>query len=1028
MRPDVAQPALFRASAVAADGVPWLAAGFHLRVRLSPLVGFPLHPFAAWRLEHGHDAGEPPIRWRDAAGNSLAVPFDLERVGGFAEGSLFGVSAANPYVWIEVDVDNRGLRLDLLDTAETAGGGAHVIATRRREPFRFGHTGVVRLRASGAGTIGTTRALPRSVLAIEQVIEREPDLTFGLPLAAGYWYAPGPNDPLAAAKERVGLAAPRRLSPPDNPTGALPDDTDPGDETARIMDRIAPELVDPWLARGWSDRDLSPVHATFSDTAPAPGNQPVTASAAVTPSLLTMAVDPQIARYLGLVTAVPFGATRPVERANVWVIASRWAIQRGRAVLRPSGARPLTLDDVLGRRSQLAGRLDGLLHSVFPDARDLLADLPGRPGDRESGPWSSVPLVAVAVAAGDAPPDPPDPFQLTAAEPGAWNPQGEPGRTGGESWRQRISLGARPAPGMVGFARMAPSGPVALHRLEPPPGQGYVTRALPLVPNRASDDSHSRVLEDRAVPAGPAGASWRVWVADEFGQWSGGSDLALPSPDRPAPPPPVVEATFHADPDDGTSGPRVPGTLHLRYAVPDPAHASPGGLPVTELRVSVDGVALPPRPVTPGDTVVLEPAPNPFEVGEQRGVQVVSTYRDAAGTASVPSTTDCAAYDARAPRAIPTSPMLLWTGQRDATGQAELALRWPPRPGAARYRIYLGDARRLAGELGISLADTPVRAAQAKVIHPASANLTAKGAFTFLGEITGTPAGDGFVPFATRIPGGLRGVQLVRVVPLTAGGAEAAFQTCGLVPVAVPSIDRPPPPLLDAVTDPAGGLTLTVRARGLRPEPLAAAPGGAPEYRLRRTRRGLARHFAPVWTSGNLTGPDADGGWTATVTVPAAELIPFVRTVWYAEARYPAEPALPPGTVALPADGGVEPVWSAVGDSSEGLWSEPSLAAESLPIPPADPAPPPAPAVTATADGSIELTLSGLPTAHPTASTPYHLEIYRGTPGTASERRAVVAVLDPDLAWTDPAPIPAGAHYDLVVVDPIGRRGPATRA
>ncbi|WP_405702825.1 hypothetical protein OG209_39140 [Streptomyces sp. NBC_01383] len=1024
---DVAPPTLFRASAIAAAGVPWLADGFHLRVKLNPWIGFPIHPFAAWRLGFDEELTELPIQWRDSYGNALTVPFDLEQTGGFAEGSLFGYPAADPCIWAEVDVDDRGLRVDLLDALHATAGGARVLATRRSAPFRFGHTRVARLQVSGAGTVSTAWGLRQtSVLQETAIADRPPDLVFGLPLPLGPWYAPDSNtDPLGAAAERVALAAPHRLNPPDNPAGRLPDDTDPDAETRRIVERIAPEYVDPWLQSGWYDPDLAPAHATFSDSVTGADNRPVKATAAITPSLSTMAVDPQIARYLGLATTVPFSATAPIQRANVWVVAGRWAVQRERT-LHPSSEQlgaPLTLGDVLGPPAS-GGWADGLLDGVFPEAPQLIGDLAQRPGG-EDGPWSGATLFAVAVAAGDAPPDPPDPFQLAAAEPGQWNPSADPDDPGPGSWRQPVSLGAQPARGMVGFARTGPDGPVALHRFAPPQAQGYVTRALPLVPNWAANNQ--RVVEDRTVPADPAGASWRVWGADEFGQWSDGAELGVPLPMRPAPPAPVLEATFRAEPADGSNGPRVPGTLRLRYTAPDPGSAAPGSLPIVELRVGVDGEPLAPRPLDPGETVVLEATPEPFDVGERRSVRIVSTYLDADGTASPASENDCAVHDTRAPQVVPTSPMVLWAGQKDATGLAELALRWPPQPHADRYRIYLGDARRLAGELGLSLPLTPVRATQAHPIHLAGDQLTTKSAFTFLGETGGAPSGDGFVHFATRIPGGLRSIQFVRVVPLTAGGAEAAFPSCGLVPIAVPVQDRPPPPLLDARTDPNLGLTLTLRAHGLRPELLGAAPGSAPEYHLRRTSRGVDGHYAPIHLTGYLSGPDADGVWSATVNVPPVELAPFVHRVWYAEVRYPAEPALPPGVVALPADGGIEPAWSTVGSSSEGLWSEPSLAAESLLVPPDGPGAPAAPDVTTGADGSVALSLGGLPTALPAADAPYLLEIYRGTAGTLAEQQAVVPVLDPTLSWTDPSPVP-DAHFDLVVVDPIGRRSPATRA
>jgi hypothetical protein len=1024
MSTNVAPASIFRASAIAAAGVPWLVDGFHLRVKLNPWIGFPLHPFAAWRLEV-FDTDQPTVHWRDRQGKSLTIPFDLESAGGFAEGALFGVPADNPYIWMEIDVDDRGLRLDLLDGRIGASSGARIIASRSRGPYRFGHTSITRLRASGAGTIGGVRALPQQWLAIREWIERKPDLTFGLPLGLGKWFAPDRNvDPLKAAKRRVATAAPTRLSPPDNPSGSLPDDSDPDAEMRRIMERIAPEFIDPWLKGGWTEPTKAPVHAVLGDATTTGNMQRLEASAPITPSLLTMAVDPQIARYLGLATTIPFEETSPMQPANIWIIAARWAVQLDR-VIQPSSnpfASPVTMGDLLQSLAPTSW-LDGILGGIFPDTAGIIADLPNRPRDGH-GPWTSLPLIAVAVAAGDAPPDPPDPFQLASAEPGSWTARLDPTSPGPERWRQAISLGSRPARGMVGFARTAPDGPVALHRFEPPPGQDHVSRALPIVPSWASNNR--RIVEDRMVPADPGGASWTVWQADEFGQWSAGADLELSLPARPNPPEPQVEVSYRADPDDGSIGLRVPGTLRLKFDVPELVHTEPGGLPITELRVSVDGTSVPPEPVAPGDTLVLEAEPPPFGVGEQRNIPIIATYFDTAGTPSASPVVLCAAYDARAPEIIPTSPMVLWTGQSDATGQAELALRWPPRQGAARYRVYLGDARRLAGELGMSMADSPIRASQANPIYLASARLTYKGAFTFLGETPGTTAGDGFVHFATRIPGGLRSVQFVRIVPVSAGGAEPPFNSCGLVPVAVPSLDRPAPPLLDAITDPIAGLTLTIRARGLRPDLLAAAPDGLPEYRLRRTRRDLDRRFAPVWTNGYLTGPDAEGVWTATLTLPPVQQDRFIRTTWYAEVRYPPEPAIPPGPVPLPADGGIEPVWAKVGDSSEALWSEPSLAAEALLVPPDAPDAPPVPAVTTEADGSVVLTVAGLPTVHGTTSDPYRLEVYRGQPGEAVAQRDMLDLLTPNVTWTDPAPVPADARYDLVIVDPIGRRSPAT--
>ncbi|MFD5813051.1 hypothetical protein [Streptomyces sp. NPDC127038] len=1029
MSTPVAQPSLFRASALAVSDTTWLAEGFHLRVRVSPWLGLPLHPFAAWRLT-GVETEPMPVVWRDAGGRRLSVPFELEEAGGRAEGTLFGSPADDPYIWAEVSVpDDRGLRVDLLDAHRTAGGGDRVIATRTSKYFRFGHTPVVRLRATGAGTIDGTRGVRQSNVNLSGLGDLRPEI-FGLPVKLPpYWYAPDPGTPPRdAARDRVASAVPPRLGPPDT-YGPDPSGPDPGADTDRIMERIGPELIDPWLAAGWSDPATAPALTSFGDPLTLDDGRTGRATAPVTASLLTMSVDPQTARYLGLATLVPYEATGPVEDCNVWLIAARWAVQEQRVVREPGSAftGPVTLGDMLGPALAPPGGLDRTLDDLFPDAPALIAGLSSVDGG-ESGPWSCRTLLALAVAPGDAQQDPPDPFRLAVGSPGAWNPRPDPGRPGPESWRQTLSLGDEPARGMVGYVRTAPEPAAPLHRFEPPFGQGYVSRALALVPNWAGNNR--RILADTAVPADPEGASWRVWGADEFGQWSEGADLTAPLPARPAPPPPVIEAYFAADADDGTGGPRVPGTLRLRCAVPDSGHTAPGSVPVRELRVEADGIALPVQSVAENQEVLLEARPTAFAVGQQRRVPVVSWFVDAEGTESERSTVLVPAHDARAPRNVPTSPTLVWTARADSTGTAELSLRWPPCEGAARYRVYLGDARRLAGSLvpPVTLPDGPVRATQAQLLHAVGGSLTDKGVFTFLGETGGTPEADGRIHFSTRLPGGLRGVQFLRIVPLTAGGAEAPFATCGLVPVAVPRADRPQPPLLDAVTTADGGVALTVRARGLRPELLAAAAGGTPEFRIRRTRTGADRRFAPVWTTGELTAPGGGAPWTAGVTVPASALGPFVPTDWYAEVRCPPEPPLPPGTTPVPVDGGVEPVWGAIGDAAEGIWSEPSLPAVSLLVPPGPPAAPAAPVLTTAADGSVTLALSGLPVTHPASGGPYRLEIYRGTPDSVPRELAVLSLASDALSWQDAAPVPAYARYALVVVDPLGRRSPVTEA
>ena len=1032
MRLPLAPPTIFRARAIAATGCRWLADGFHFRVTVNPWIGFPLHPFAAWRLRRGlGEEIQSPIVWRDPAGRSIAMPFDVESAGGEVYGTVLTTNAAGPWVWIEFVVENGGMRIDLLDST-LVGAGDRILASRTREPFAFADAELLYFRVTGAGRVIDARGIQADTLAIDEIRGRRPDFTFGLPIRTNDWYAEDPRmDPRDAALRRVRAAAATRLSPPDNPTGRVPDVTDPDAETERIMGVVGPGLVDPWLTEGFGDPATAPVASLHRKQDYTSVGKKLTASAPITPSLLTMAVDPQIARYLGLAAMVGFDETAPMDRRNLWLIASRWAVQPNRIVREideaissvipiSDAAASVRLKTVLG----LGGDppfVNGLMDSSFPDTRGIVARLPDVPDPEGYGRWSPVTLIALAVAPGDAPPDPPDPFELSAHRPVAWNAHADPEDPGPESWRQTISLGARPARGMVGFARMSPGEPASLQQVVPAHGEP-TARVLPLVPNWASNNE--RVLTDRSVPPDPAGASWQVWQADEFGQWSEAAPFNAPLAERPLPPIPVAEVTYTALPDDHSGGSRIPGTINLSLDVPTPAKSAPGSLPITTLDVTVDGTPLAPISVTPGAKVRHDFQPRPFAVGEHRPVTIDVTFTDIGDQTSPPQTLQCGVFDARAPQVVPTSPIVIWTGQADATGQAELALKWPPSGGAARYRIYLGDLRRLAGGLRIELTGGTVRSADAKPIHDRSASLADKHLFTFLGEAPGTPEADGLIHYSTRIPGSLRGVHFVRIVPMTQGGAEAPFAQCGLVPVAVPGADRPPPPIVETVGDPASGVIVIVRARGFRTEVLGAGAGKPPEFRIRRTRRAnVNREDIPLQPDGGpLTGPDADGVWTATFTAPTEKLDPFVRYRWFAETCYPAEPPIPPGAFPQPVPGGVEPVWTTLGSESESIWSDPSLAAESLLIPPHDPQPPPAPTVTRRPDGATEVHLGNLPMAAPDAIGAYRLEIYRVAGNAPPNLAATLTPGTGEFSWTDASPLPPTDSYAIVLVDPIERR------
>src|SRR5439155_22310825 len=122
-------------------------------------------------------------------------------------------------------------------------------------------------------------------------------------------------------------------------------------------------------------------------------------------------------------------------------------------------------------------------------------------------------------------------------------------------------------------------------------------------------------------------------------------------------------------------------------------------------------------------------------------------------------------------------------------------------------------------------------------------------------------------------------------------GGEAKFDSCGVVPVAVPSDRTPPPPRVRASVDAdTGAATVTITGLGLDLVELEASEPGlftepptadavAPEFRLRRASGPVND---PVYAREIARGPlevtreDGVVSFTATIYDPVA-LGPFIR-------------------------------------------------------------------------------------------------------------------------------------------------------
>jgi hypothetical protein len=114
-------------------------------------------------------------------------------------------------------------------------------------------------------------------------------------------------------------------------------------------------------------------------------------------------------------------------------------------------------------------------------------------------------------------------------------------------------------------------------------------------------------------------------------------------------------------------------------------------------------------------------------------------------------------------------------------------------------------------------------------------------------------------------------------------------------------------------------------------------------------------------------------------------------------------------------------------DSS--LWSLASGPARTVHVPVESPAPPEPPTATRTPIG-VTIITAGLPPSTLAMIAPYFLDIYRFTAAVDPDDRYVrLATLNTAagvIEYSDPSPTPAD-RYDLVLVDPIGRRSPPAR-
>jgi hypothetical protein len=1032
-------PGYLAAVAAAARGDADLPDGVHLRILPAPILGFPLMPFFVLRAVPS--VVEPRVYWRDGTGRQLAQP-SLDAAGGVLIGDIVPPSGRQ---------DDRDLAVELIGDGSFTGSIAlldrvadRVFFERSHPPFIVGGPRVERVRITGHGQVWGVRTWRLGWDGVREAFGDGAVAMLGLPLSGSRpWYVggrgPGPGF------DQVERGAARRLQRPDRPDGPF-DLLTPADDRARVgVD--APDLdADCELMVGDIARPPQWQRRKRGQPAASSSERDQFADIGVAGTLLVQGLDPGIGRYLGLVGTLDEHTDGSVPLAYVVIGAYAFFTgQRG-----PDGRR---LDSALIEPmidfSGLSPRLKELLQ---------LGDIPDRLFryyDRTIGhavDRSSLQIVPLVTAAGAVPladvPRLPTPAMGSAQ----WLPGG--GRPSTE-FRQQFIFPDSPLGALVALGRIEGGAWKTRHRevdLPAPANPPRRARAMLLgrtqptprdVGLLAISSSYLRrgLITDTEIRADAVAMRYRAALADLFGRYGPPAEFDVSPPPRPRPPAPVPRAEVVLDGPDGVGGPPAsPGHVDVSVVVQSVADLAVGSLDIAMLRLQFDGrrpddVPLGPIAAQATQTVTKTYILPPLDVGNTGTSLLTAKFTDTAGAESELVKISVAYADRRRPAVVPTGLGLIWTSRPGPSPEVELRLAWPASQGT-RYRVYIADEKTLRVD-GTTRAAVAVEGGRKDRLN----ELGGRNQFRLLTD----PPIEATGPVAMldeRLPRALTTVQFVRVVPLTESGREAEFHRCGVVPVAVPTDRRPPPPRLSVAVDPDTGVAeISIVALGLDLVELEAAePGlfteppdvgaGAPEFRLRRASGAVTEPiYAREIARGSLSVVRGDGEVTvgATIADPSA-LIPFVRYSYWAEVRMPHERRVTPDVVEVPPANGVRPVNPAQATDMPRPYSAPSAPVTALHLPPLPVPVPEDLAATVIAEAGMlrtRLTSSSTPSASPSA-THYRLRLWEQWGDKQIGAATDVQLDGSPLDWegtpvADDVEHPRPVTLRLVVIDPVGR-------
>ena len=341
-------------------------------------------------------------------------------------------------------------------------------------------------------------------------------------------------------------------------------------------------------------------------------------------------------------------------------------------------------------------------------------------------------------------------------------------------------------------------------------------------------------------------------LAEVFGRFGNAAEIVVPTPPRPPVPQPMLRSHLALAGRAADAAPAVAGSVRWSVVVPALHEMTAGSRPLARVVIDFDGALQ--DGVAPQESGVVHFGFHLLALipVESRALTATAHFEDDEATAGPTVALTIAIHDPRAPAVPQTGIGIVWSSRPALATDVEFRLRFTGVAGA-RYRAYLADARGL--DIALLDGERPRTRAEMAVdgVRQGLTGLGLRDRFRLLTDTPLQPGGYGSVLFDTRLPRALETVQSLRFVPLSIHGNEAAFKSCPLLPVAVPSDRRKPAPRVEIRVDPVSGVaTVTVRALGLDVVALGAAepglfdepPAGNAqplEYRLRRGARCLVR-------------------------------------------------------------------------------------------------------------------------------------------------------------------------------------------